>query len=82
VTRKTLSLRFGREPIVRNSEYRKAQALTAARHKPDATDRAKALLDKLRADDEFRQAKLDAIFAELAGIRADLRGIFDEGNEA
>ena len=31
MTRKTLSLRFGREPIVRNSEYRKAQALTKAR---------------------------------------------------
>jgi len=81
MTRKTLSLRFGREPIVRASEYRKAQSLTAARHTPDATDRAAKLLAKLKADDEFRQAKLDAIFAELAGIRADLRDIF-EGNDA
>jgi hypothetical protein len=81
VTRKTLSLRFGREPIVRASEYRKAQSLTAARHAPDATDRAKILLDRLRAEDEIRQQRLDAIFAELAGIRADLRGIF-EGNDA
>ena len=81
MTRKTLSLRFGREPIVRDSEYRKAQALTAARLKPDATDRAAVLLAKLKLDDEVRQQKLDEIFADLADIRRDLRGIF-EGNDA
>jgi hypothetical protein len=81
MTRKTLSVRFGREPIVRNSEYRKAQALTKARHTPDATDRAALLLAKLKADDAVRQQRLDAIFTELAGIRADLRDIF-EGNDA
>jgi len=73
MTRKKLSLNFGREPIVRPHEYERAKRQTAAKHKADMLDRAGELLAKLKADEPAMRERLDAAFADMAEARKDLR---------
>jgi len=73
MTRKKLSLTFGREPIVKPHERERAQRMTAAKHKEDDLDRAGKLLAKLKADEPAMRDRLDAAFADMADARKDLR---------
>ena len=73
MTRKKLSLRFGREPLVKPHEYERARRETAGKHKADALDRAGELLAKLKADEPAMRDRLDAAFEDMADARKDLR---------